>query len=821
MTISTVYIKPYELKQKNENLTLHNVWEKHSDSKSSIQYQPLNQVIISKLKEAEELICISSSSLLSKEILEEISKLAQRGIRIYILANSYEDVYRDFLSDKAIIRVDSDVIGFMVLIDPKPGLETKSGYLTGNNVFEIEGGLSYLGVFNGEQLKEAFHYFIWKFWNAPEEYRGQWEPITSSLRSPFDTYPLINPESFYYNSWEQGYLEDKMINVIVTANFEMHIGFSSYEEYGNLIPIIIDKAKKGVKVSIYTDSNHSHSFIKAFINCEEINFYSIKNLNSFFILVDQLKGFLLNGSKFKKHEVGILLSPKDVQNIQNRLISNQDDIWVFRKQISLEQILGNSIFFENFTSIIQEHEIKECEIVNYGSIKVDNLRQYFEGTIKPELNQEKILARTLIHRWNLEPKLLNPKAKVDPLYEKWEKETSRIKLYVEEFYNYALTIVNERKTLMKSLLGKFFQQENFTDIEKIKMELEVALSSMKLKDFNWSKSSMLLEAIKSYSISLQHQQLELYEKQDFYLKKEEWEKGKKVLEIKQEHLNFDLQQKHNQKRSLELKIAEVGPDIAILLKDKEKYIEELEEELFQIELENENLINNNQIEKKTLAICSFLNGQINKYNTLKKNDKKNFFEKRIKPYLLDEFHSFGKLEIIESILQNNKISDSKELMKYIMKQLATDSELRLNTNEVQKNIISKYEEINIKKVDFEKQLELMRKENQRGNSDVQNDLQQTQKEIIKLEIEINKVKKMIEKNGIEFSYSPSNKRDGSLAFSLNFTVKLPEEELPKTGKLFIVGNKRQLAIKNQDELVIGELESNRLNAELVLQDIVS
>ncbi|MCP3032914.1 hypothetical protein LF817_16435 [Halobacillus sp. A1] len=815
MTTDTSYIKHFEQKLSNSQLTLENIWERLNESKVFVQYEPLKQTVISKLRDAEELVCICSSNKIPKEILQEIPKLSKRGVRVYILTSSYEEFYQDFISEKAILRVDTNVTGFMIMIDPKPKLETKSGYLAGANGLDVEGGLGYLGAFNGEQLKEAYHYFIWRFWNASEEYRGYREANTASLRSPFDIYPLIDPDSFFYNGWEQEYLSERIKSVIESANFELHIGISNYREYNDLIPLVVSKARLGVKVSVYTDLAIDHSFIKEFEDVEGIQFYSMKSFDSFFVLADQQKGILLSGNQSKQYETGIALSPKGVGDLRSRLKASKSELWIFRNQTTLDQVSGSKVIFEGFKQNLEEKNIKESEVVDYGTIEVANLRNYFEGIIKPELNQDKVLARTIIHKWRISPKMLDPKAKIDPLYAKWEKEKDKFIKYLEQVVEYAEMVSNERKTVFASLLGRFFQKDDSTDIDQIKKELEAALSEIKLGVYNWQETKTLVETIKSYSNSLLQQQFELHEKQEYYEKKELWEKENKELSKERKQLDVAIDQKKEEIALIESQLTEVGPEAAKHLKELEKEIMHLEEEIVTTELENEELIYFKQIEQKILDICADLDDRIKKFGSLKKKEKRNYYNNKVKPGLIENFEDLGEIELFNQMMENN-ISDSKEIMKYIMKELATNSKFRVDTDEDQEAILIQYEQNKTEKIGLENKVKAIQQQNQFGKKDVQKKLQQTQKELNKLEHELQKVEKKQERIGNEFSFTPSKRQDFKIPFSTNFSLNFPNEDLPKTGTLYHIGNTRQLAIKKQEEIAIGELESDRLNAELVL-----
>lgn len=814
MITTTFPGKKFEEEQSNSNLILREVWEKNVGSLAITHQQSILNTVISKLREAVSLVCISSNVGVPKEVLQEIPKLAQKGVRVYLLLHSYEDTYQDFVADKAIIRINPDAIGLMLLIDPKEALETKSGYLFGYDALEND-GVSYFTAFNGRQLKEAFHYFVFTFWNSFNEYRGRSRSVPSSLRAPFDIYPLLDPETVFNDSWDKSYLTEKIREIIQSASSKLQISLSSFKQNEEIWSLIKDKAEQGVQVFIYTGLYRDHTFLKELPDRQNITIFSTEYINTYFILADDQFGLYLSGTIHGHNELGITLSAKDVQDVQGLLDSLKGQMWTFHNSIELDRIAGEEIIYEKFNGKVKPLSIQYSEVIDYGTVEAKELRQYFEGLYKPTFKQEDRLARTIIHRWKLVPKTLDEKAKIDPLYEQWDKETGKLKKHLNEVLQFA-NAVRKEKASLKSLWGRLFQREDTVDIDIIIKDLDLALSEINRGVYNWKNSLSLLSTIDNYVTTLVKEQLGIHETQDYYDKKNIWEEEKnQVISEKQKNVDLltELDSKYN---NLLEEINQVSPEVQEQLGLLQSQLEAEETTLGLIEEDHQEIIQAKKIELKVLELCAFLNNHIGQFNKVKKKHQKSYFESKVKHYLLEEIDKVGKLPVLESILENNKITNSKELMQYVMKQLATHPDLRMKTDDANEHVLIQYEETAKRKSDLEKQIDEFRNRNKGDKKEHQKSLQELDKEKQKFKSKIQSLDKKLEQLGEEFTYMPK-KKDLKVPFSSSILIQLPAEELPKVGHLYRVGQNRQLTISGHNDLNQGEVEAERLKAELVLK----
>lgn len=189
---------------------------------------------------------------------------------------------------------------------------------------------------------------------------------------------------------------------------------------------------------------------------------------------------------------------------------------------------------------------------------------------------------------------------------------------------------------------------------------------------------------------------------------------------------------------------------------------------------------------------------------------------KVGPYLSSELEKIDKAHIYNEMTESNKLTDAKEMMKYCMKHLGTHPELRMKQHEGMEHIVEKYEVSIKERQEIEKKMQETIKKDASGKNELIKQLEQLDREKKRFENELVQNQKKFEKLGDEFHYTPLRK-DLKLPFPVSVTIRFPNEVLPLTGELYRVGTTRQLAIRTQSELELGEKEAARLGAELLLK----
>lgn len=807
--------KQFEEKLENNELVLTDIWERASSKRADLPSVSAVNELITKMSQATEMVCMTSNVKLPKAILHEIASLGKKGIRFYLLVNQYYPEYESFLTKNALVRVDRHINGLTLLIDAKTGSANKAGYLFTYNSFETEkGAISPYVPFNGNQLKEAFHYFLWKFWDSMEEYRDGQTFSASQLRAPFDVLPLLEPEAYFFNADGGGYLKDKVVAMLSSAEFSIHLSLAAYREYDVVFEILNQKAAQGVEIYLYTDFKHDHLFIKRFESVENIYIYSNDILNSYFLIVDVEKGLFLTGSLENTHEAGIMLNQKEVQDLLSNLAYQHDDFWKYYPRVSLGELKHDEIIREKYERKADKVTIERNIVIDQGVFEARNLREFFEANFKPERKSEPILARQIVYRWKLKPKYRDANMKLDPLYEQWGKAVKKIEDHLAKVLEYSISTKNEKRDLLSTFIGRFLSTKE-DKLTKVINDLEAAQKSLKVEKNTAVNLEGLIATLKNHSKLLLEEKMEMAEKRQFHEDKQKWEEEKNRLDKEQLSLLRTIDELKRKKDDLR-KLENADQD------ENQGEITRLEEKLLEIVLEIDGLKESNQdffekykVEKVILEICKVLDEKIKKFDQLNKKKKKDYFQKEVKATVLQKLEELNLKPIYDEIMSICKIQDSKGIMSYLKKELATRPEFRTGEQD-DKDLIQQLEALENSRIEAEMQLRVISSEKGKQNQEQDKKEKELDKEIAKKEDELRIAERKLEKHGVEFVFS-SKIQETQLPFPINPSFSLPAEELPEVGTLYRNGKGRQLAINGLTELEAGEQEAERLKAELVLE----
>jgi hypothetical protein len=815
MTTSVALEKQFEEKLENDQLVLSDIWEKPSSYQIDIPSVSAIDDMAGKMKTATEMICITSNVKLPKVLLHEIARLGKNGIRFYILLNEYYSEYEPFFTQNALVRVDRHINGVLLLIDAKPGFTNKNGFLYTYNSFDVQkSALNSCVAFTGSQLKEAFHYFLWRFWESMEEYRDGKMLAPNQLRPPFDILPLLEPEEYYFNSDDSGYLKDRVIEMIDSATYSIHLSLSDFKEYDVIFDSLNQKAKFGVQIYVYTDFKKDHLFLKRLEAIENIHIYANDHINSYFLLVDSQKGLFLTGSiESLSYETGILLNHKDVQDFMSNLAFQQNDFWRYHQKLSLGHIKGEEIVWEKFNKKADKAVIEKHLVIDQGMFEAKSLREYFEAGFKPERKRESVLARQIVYRWKLTPKLRDRNSKLDPLYDQWDREIKKIGNHVNKVLEYAISTKNEKKDFLSTFIGKFLSNKD-DKLNNIIQDLEFILKSLEENNYNVEVLNTFVSKVINHSQQLLSEKMELTEKKQFHEEKRMWEEEKGQLEAVQLEILKVLDQLKKKKADLQTDNDGQG--------EEQEKVKQIDDQILEIDLEIESLQDTNKdffekysIEKAVLGICKDLDDKIKSFDKLNKKKKKNFYQKEVEPAVMKKMEALNLGTIYESIMSICNISDSKARMSYLKKELATHPELRAG-EQASPELIEKMEQLEKDKSSLQTQFKELESKKSSKNEALVKQEKALEQDIEKKENELRLTERKIEKMGDDFVFS-SKVQDTQLPFSINPSFSLPIEELPKVGVLYKSNKVRQLAISVESELIIGENEAERLKAELVLE----
>ncbi|MBM7620071.1 hypothetical protein JOC95_001923 [Bacillus tianshenii] len=829
--------------------TVHHIWEK---KKTTTEFQSNNQDLLEKITYTSQVICIMSAEELPVELLQALQSATRRGVRVYLLCDQLYPIYKDTIVGKALIRSGNAISGNIFLFDP--GVSGRdSGFVASASALTTDDPLKVFIQLSSVQLKEAYQYFIWNFWkSADHEYMTseQIDNPTKIMEPPFDVYPLVENTSLVYGRDTHPSIGEVVQGYIEGATHEITLLLSGVNDFPEWLPILIEKMRFGLKVSLYIKlERKNHPFVQSLAEHGAFIFgYDV--VGNDIVLVDREQGILLNspiykGEIYNNKFQGLRLSNHDVEMIFSVLQSYQKmSHWEYFSEKKLGEIesplvlLGTSVDYSEDKVL----DVKDYSEVNLGEWTAPSLRDLKDQNVRPDLKSEGYI-KSAKYTWTVIPKIRSSKAQIDSLYSNWESERNSFVKHLAELKSLAKYSEEKQKSLtgLSSFkLTRFFLGKN-QKVKNLIMEIDRLTEELEKTDL------LTLEAWKR-SVDKANTWVEelTVTKDEIDLRIEENEQEMKWND-KKANLEKQIEEIEKSLTKLEVEKSNISSD------NTDSFIER-EQELIQAEARNKELISvleefeiENQVQlkslrtkNKVLKLFSILDDGIKELTGTKKNKIDRVYNviiSKLEKALKEEFNA---TQTLQDILNSTKIKEKKDLLTYIKIQLVKNP-LFTYDKKIDKSVEEKYLEQSTTIEESELVINKLTLELNLIHHSITDKLKKQDKKIEELIRDKKKVQEEIVKLGSTFKYQPpssGNKGDESLKSVLGnkkkkskttekeaivtlkaYHSKAPNEILPSVGTLYLASGQRQLAIRNWGELEKGESEALRLNAELVAERV--
>lgn len=816
--------KTYTYTKKNHDKSIENFWVNNGISADNISVIKNNETELNSLLNlASKFVCIATNDKLPQSTQETISELYRRGIRVYLLTNTTPEEYKRSIAGKCIIRFADNVQGNYILIDPSEHqFHWRGGFLPR---LSLEGAFTRLQPLTGPQLKEAFQYFIEKFWmDSMFEIRtyDEFNNPKEIESAPNYVFPLFNPKYFLYSDFEDDYSFGKIEQIISKVNKKLTIGCSSLDNLEKWIGLIIDKINTLEELTIYTNLKLIDTTNFNFLDAKNTRIYSSLEFDESFILIDDSEGVVLN-NRYEHENIGLYIEGHEVTEYQNWLNANKVfQSWSFQIFGNIGELGGKGIIFDSMRNAdrpeLNQVTVSESETIILGSFEAETLRQMNDDLYKPEFPEGGSLSSESVYTWELVPKIRGTKAKKDPLYNEWDEALNTVKNELEDLKKSIKT--TETKILGKPVGILDMWKKNLTKFKRIGdgTSIDRMLAQLSQKDiFTPEKFGELAE-----------QSEDLIEKYQADIQLVE-------SNIKKEEYNEDYQEKLIQLRTCKEESASIMHTAKQAFDDGTKKsntnTSELDDNILEIELLEEEAKQSEKIllmeypeivklwegQQNKRKITGYLSKKIDEISKLKKKKIETFYQDTLTQTekLIEEY--FADTEYINELMGGTKIKDRKQLLEFLKTDFSDTQKFHIREpKEHEKKIIEKIYEVRKNIEDLNEERVSLEKE--------KNEL------LTKATVELTRLKKEYERSAEAYLKAEENinslinsKKDSD-SFITNDTLRnhklninIPVESLPRVGTLYIDGKKRQLAIQNWEELDLGEEESRRLSAELVTE----
>jgi hypothetical protein len=809
-----------------EDMVIENFWEKINSKFNKNKKSDF----INDFEKTEEVICLISDEELPSDLINKLYELSEKGVRVYFITNKAYPSYGVTISKNCLIRIISNIKGNMIIFDPFLDQKNKL-YIASSGIFSQELSYEWLKINDNNTLKEAYHYFCYNFWKVSEiEFFNNSEKEISYI--PSDIPPLINPKSYFFNTYSYPLFSKKIIDMIKKANASIIINSKIIDNINELERLLISKLKDGVKVSLLFDFSEKNA--KKFLNSYNdypIKLYMSSEIMPQFIITDDNNGLVFSDCLSEKNFEGqnnifaAKISDEEIKICLSKIEENSS-LWFYQEKKTLKEIEGLEIFFSISDKTSENIYVKE-KIDKPVKLKSNSLQELKEKIVSE--NQLKILgnkeySKKIIFKINLSPLYRNEKAKKDELYNNWDKCKEKF-LDILEHFKKLLEDEKEKKNKISEIgdkLKKFFlgKTQKLHELSEKLSEIELLIKKIKAESFNEAK-----KRLKNFEEEFEKNKKQINEAIDENGQEIKWSKRKKEL-------NNEINIFFNDLKDLENEINSLKEEKEKLEIEKEKKYIEINKKINSLKIDKKNFFNKNNLLEKEWEIYNNLKIEIEKMK--EKNFKINNLNK-IELYLNDlKGNSDYFKNLMRSLYKKEKL-DNKN--KKILLSYVEDSILKVlkSKYENKKHDITKIEE---NEKDYSKKIENLEKDFKESFSIISNKIKNKESKIDEKKSSIKNKEDELEKMKI-FEYKPIKNSEKYLEKVLNNSknklkkqpfieksiadISIPQEDLPEIGTLYSWYNdkkkcyERQLAIIYWEDFEIGEKEAQKLNAILTCE----
>lgn len=435
------------------NYKVNDFWHSRDDKNSkTISYRegriigPFSKdhSLIPKLVEmtdsSRDFICISSFLLQESEFTNSILKACARGVRVYILTASQDDLKElpeELLSDnrremienqkalldnlcgQTLMRTGDHFHAKFALFDPV-SRNAKGVLSTCNLVVDAMSGNNHeIAVeLRREEILSLYNQFIIGFWKEAKNElleKGRLSAVGSNKIPNLSMDNINHPFCMKVG----GNLYEIIKEMIGSAKKSIVIGAWTVNGCDEIEKILVQKADAGVDVKVITrpiERNTKSAFEMA---KSGVRFYGLNRFHAKVLIVDDIKGmvFTANIDNYlgSSYESGVILEGNDVKELSsvvNEWIKNADEF--FFKEKPLSEIQTDKIKVFNFNKgVFIETRIDDNQILPNQNLTVEleNLQEFEPNPelVSPNTPSSNVLYRTVQKQLTVEPKKLPSK----------------------------------------------------------------------------------------------------------------------------------------------------------------------------------------------------------------------------------------------------------------------------------------------------------------------------------------------------------------------------------------------------------------------------
>ncbi len=387
-------ITPKELRQgpiDNGEVVLREFWEKSQKRAEVAKPRDLTKRTIDLIKKAKDIIIIYTPKLTHPELMVELERSYQRGVRVYSLTARLKIHSEQF--SFGIMRERRDITSTFIVIDPQR--RAKGIWFVGELTSKSNPSLTL--ELDSDQAMEACAHFSHIFWNSS----GQeiFFEKDKSIVKMVDSKPKIPAE--LANSLRYEGFESLANDEIRYLSIPLPLS-ESFEDYNLLAR------------DLCVEMNEHAREILPGIDFEWTKLKAAQKLPFGYANLDHRgqERHLVFG-----WDLGFFLNAAQKGNI---LEAFPPGVWVFNKEKKLKNIRNEIFLEESNWNDPDGVRIKDHDLITLDDIQCDTIEEWLDNLPEPDFPLDIKLLRKIEYLWRLIPPYRPQESKKHRLYKQWD-----------------------------------------------------------------------------------------------------------------------------------------------------------------------------------------------------------------------------------------------------------------------------------------------------------------------------------------------------------------------------------------------------------------
>lgn len=397
--------------------------------------ESLRRALLNAIDSAQQVVLIASFLFSDEEIAKALLRGAKRGVRVYVITASEtrlnslpkeEDAFEqrmvqehkrllDSLADAVLLRSAEHFHAKFLIVDPR-GPQPRGFLSTANFNPALREGVELGIALDADMIEALSHWFSWVFWHEAEhELSGKGRLARVEL--PPGSVSEPKHKGIWVTTRSHTSLGAAVLRIVEESSRELIVSSYGFELEHAVVARLIEKAKQGQKVTVYTRPRPAVARAVAEMSAAGVRVFAHDKLHAKAVLSER-EGIILTAN-LEAHgldqgfEVGVQLSPTAMADLRATFEQWQSQFpWQFASTATRGDHLGEFCLpdrglRDGIREVIEKMPVALQPIIADDALALDQATR--PNFVPPKT--ERKLPRWFQFEWEVQPPRLPETAK--------------------------------------------------------------------------------------------------------------------------------------------------------------------------------------------------------------------------------------------------------------------------------------------------------------------------------------------------------------------------------------------------------------------------